>query len=197
MKIQRTGSDIIDRLLLRVSHLENKVNRIETQRTPTVPFYDNADLPPGVEGQTAILDSVDSSQGFGIYIKGRWITIGGVSIELIYVGTSGVDGIDALLAGNPHPYATGDSPGPPPFDNGTTVPSNPLAFARLKDILLLFGGFDGVTAGQSIFTLPAYFTPASDQPISFLMSDFSALCAVNVQADSQVIYQGSSAITFA
>lgn len=38
----------------------------------------------------------------------------------IYVGTAGVDGVDAKLAANPHPYATGDTPGPPPFENGWT-----------------------------------------------------------------------------
>lgn len=38
----------------------------------------------------------------------------------IYIGTAGVDGVDAKLAANPHPYATGDTPGPSPFLNGVT-----------------------------------------------------------------------------
>lgn len=43
-------------------------------------------------------------------LQAPWITI----------GTDGVDGVDALLAANPHPYATGDTPGPDPFENGWT-----------------------------------------------------------------------------
>lgn len=38
----------------------------------------------------------------------------------IYVGTVGVDGVDAKLAANPYPYRPGDTPGPPPFLNGVT-----------------------------------------------------------------------------
>lgn len=40
--------------------------------------------------------------------------------QWIYVGTDGIDGVDDKLAANPHPYATGDTPGPPPFANGWT-----------------------------------------------------------------------------
>lgn len=38
----------------------------------------------------------------------------------IYVGTVGVDGVDAQLAANPFPYRPGDTPGPPPFLAGVT-----------------------------------------------------------------------------
>lgn len=38
----------------------------------------------------------------------------------IYVGSSGVDGVDAQLAANPYPFRPGDPIGPPPFLNGVT-----------------------------------------------------------------------------
>jgi hypothetical protein len=124
---------------------------------------------------------------------------GTTTIAWIYVGTTGI-GIDALLAANPHPYATGDTPGPPPFITGTTVAQNPLAFALVgtppNAALLLAGGFTGVALGQQIFQLPTGFRPLSDQPIGFEWSDFSKRSSALVQATGYVVYHGSYTITY-
>lgn len=143
------------------------------------------------------------TKGLGIYKDNQWIPIGAGQVAIttfghidwIYVGTPGVDGIDTKLANNFHPYATGDTPGPIPFTNGTTVPANPLAFGIFDTVLLLSGGFTGQTINQAIFTLPVGFRPVSDQPIGFMWSDFSKQAGALVQSSGVVLYKGSAAIT--
>lgn len=78
----------------------------------------------------------------------------------VYVGTSGVDGIDSLLAANPHPYQTGDSPGPPSFSNSfTTSSTKPVGFQRTvgDQGLRIFGEPSAGTDGTVVFTLPSRF----------------------------------------
>jgi hypothetical protein len=73
-------------------------------------------------------------------IDGPWVTF----------GTEGVDDVDDLLAANPSPYATGQTPGPPPFTSPwTNIGSGAEPFAvRLRgDGLTEFRG--GVTGGET------------------------------------------------
>lgn len=82
----------------------------------------------------------------------------------IYVGTPGVDDIDDLLASNPAPYATGQSPGPVPYNGTSTVDPDgrfePVWFARDNNGEILIGGHPvGGAAGASIFTLPVGWRP--------------------------------------
>jgi hypothetical protein len=196
---KKTPSSPEEFLHWRIKEHERRIHSIESNKILTTPSYDPDNLPTeAVQGQLAIADPATGKPktAWAYDDTNGWWQLAGINIDWIYVGTTGVDGIDSLLAANPHPYATGDTPGPVPFDNGTTIPANPLAFAKLDKALLLGGGHTGQTIFQSIFSLPSSYTPAKDQPIQYMFNDFSALAAANVQADSQVLYMGSSVITF-
>lgn len=81
----------------------------------------------------------------------------------INVGTAGVDGVDDELAANPTPYATGDTPGPPPFVTGTNgfaldADGNPGGGLRYRWAahgiqLDTGGGITGLADGDVICTL--------------------------------------------
>lgn len=104
----------IDRI--RKKH-EKDIANLKSQFLKTAPPFllaDGADT--AVDYQIAIDDSDNS---FDWHINGVWFRINGVG-PWIYYGTPGVDGVDAQLAANPHPYATGDTPGPSPFVNSWT-----------------------------------------------------------------------------
>lgn len=84
---------------------------------------------------------------------GKWIN----------VGTDGVDGVDAELAANPPPYATGQTPGPPPFVTGTNgfaldADGNPGGGLRYRwEVggvkIDCGGGITGLAPGDVITTL--------------------------------------------
>lgn len=104
----------IDRI--RKKHAKD-IDKLKAQFLRTAPNFQLADgLGTAVDYQIAI-DPDDSS--FDWHINGAWFRINGVG-PWIYYGTPGVDGVDAELAANPHPYATGDTPGPSPFVNSWT-----------------------------------------------------------------------------
>lgn len=81
----------------------------------------------------------------------------------IYVGTAGVDGVDAELAANPIPYQTGGTPGPPPFASGTNGfaldhdgnPGGPLRYRWESGGVKIScsGGITGLSDGDVICTL--------------------------------------------
>lgn len=95
-----------------------------------------------------------------------------VVTKWIYVGTSGVDGAtapdggtawEANLDRNPHPYAPGDDPGPPPFTTGTNAfaldndgnPRDGLRYCYGPHGVQLDcgGGISGLSLGDVICTL--------------------------------------------
>lgn len=192
--ISRNTNDIFHK---RISDLETRVDGLVTNKITTVPLHDPANMPPqAVSGQIAISDpdSSPAKTGYAYDEVNGWWPLGG-AVTWIYVGTAGVDGIDSLLAANPHPYATGDTPGPPPFVTGTDALGGlgPVAFAlHGNTTLLLSGAFsDDVTAGDTIFVLPTSFRPVTVQPIIFPMSDLSAICKAFINTDGTVVYEGT------
>lgn len=91
----------------------------------------------------------------------------------INVGTDGTDGVDALLALNPSPYATSESPGPPPFTTGTNAfaldaDGNPGGGLRYRwEIggvrVECGGGVSGLSPGDVIATLVGVPLPETAQ----------------------------------
>lgn len=96
---------------------------------------------------------------------GKWIN----------VGTDGVDGVDAELAKNPPPYATGQTPGPPPFTTGTNgfaldADGNPGGGLRYRwEVggvkVDCGGGITGLSPGDVITTLIGVPLPEKAQRI--------------------------------
>lgn len=140
--------------------------------------------------------------GLKFFFEGQWWDVGGTTGDLllawITIGTIGVDGVDALIAANPAPYAPAQSPGPIAFSHGTQPGGSfaPLQIAKLDKILLFSGGFTGVTTGQTIFVLPSPLRPAKTHPIYFPYSDFSGTGAVDVQSGGNVVFKGKVTQTF-
>lgn len=104
----------------------------------------------------------------------------------IYIGTAGVDGVDAKLAANPTPYATGDTPGPPPFLGGVTnafledingAPGDGLWYRwETGGIRVDFGGGITLPADNTIFaTLVDVPFPDSSKPAVDGLLDGSGL----------------------
>jgi hypothetical protein len=207
------GHTTIEDLYLALQKISGRLDNIENRKDQILPLRDSTRLPDGMEGQMVLAPEntllPTNTQVPTYYADGIWQQVSGgtgggtTAIDWIYVGTTGI-GIDTLLAANPHPFATGDTPGPPPFITGTTIPQNPLAFALVGTppdaALLLAGGFTGVALGQQIFQLPnapTNYRPLSDQPIGFEFSDFSKRAAAMVQASGYVVYHGSYTVTYA
>lgn len=113
----------------------------------------------------------DHMRGGGDAMVTRWYN----------VGTDGVDGVDALLAKNPHPYATGDTPGPPPFVTGTNGfaldpdgnPGGGLRYCYGPHGIQLDcgGGITGLSPGDVITTLIG--VPLPDTAKRFIDADDS------------------------
>lgn len=118
-RVPTTQLDLINRRLERLAEQHRKFR--SAARSPTVPIYD-ADFPlDAVDGQWALRHTADPpaelAHTAGFYYHGdSWFLA--TPGPFVYAGTDGVDGVDAKLAANPHPYATGDGTGPPPFLNG-------------------------------------------------------------------------------
>lgn len=56
---KRTNKDALDVLEERILNLERRVQQLENQKTPTIPTYDNTNLPTNsIEGQIAIIENV-------------------------------------------------------------------------------------------------------------------------------------------
>lgn len=111
----------------------------------------------------------DHMRGGGDAMVTRWYN----------VGTDGVDGVDALLATNPHPWATGDTPGPPPFVTGTNgfaldTDGNPggglrYCYGPHGVQIDCGGGITGLSPGDVITTLVG--VPLPDTAKRFIDSD--------------------------
>lgn len=93
--------------------------------------------------------------------------------QRIYVGTDGTDGVDGQLAANPAPYATGDTPGPPPFVTGTNAfaldadgnPGDGLWYRETPHGVQVVcgGGVSGLSPGDVIATLIGVALPDAAQ----------------------------------
>lgn len=137
-------------------------------RSTTVQIYD-ADFPlDGVDGEHALRltadPPMDPAETAGFYYRnGKWFQHS--PGPFVYGGTAGDDGVDAKLAANPHPYATGDTPGPPPFLNGISNGFYVDALGNVGDGLRFRviphgiqldcgGGLSGVADNTAIMQLP-------------------------------------------
>lgn len=108
------------------------------------------------------------------------LPIEGTDGPWIYVGTTGVDGVDGLL--------TGDSP---PFTNGTNVlgAEAPVSFMKLGNgDVRVRGGFKDMSAGDVIFTLPTGYRPAYDQPLEGSLADGSGAFTYIIGANGDVTF---------
>lgn len=123
-------------------------------------------------------------EGAGALVVGEWIT----------VGTDGVDGVDALLAANPHPYATGDSPGPPPFLNSWTnrlgTNDYPVQFKLTADNFIHIRGVAvGGTDNTVIFNLPSPYRSSKYQPLDQRSTNTGHYAEITVQSDGDVLFE--------
>jgi hypothetical protein len=120
----------------------------------------------------------------------------------IHIGTVGVDGVDYLLKQkNPQPYQYGDTPGPPPFQNGWTNAIaaaggnyEPVAFRWGWDNHLeIKGAFTGGADGTVVFTLPARFWPKQKtEPLDIPTTDPNTWAQIVINTDGTVQYNGAT-----
>lgn len=119
----------------------------------------------------------------------------------IYVGTEGVDGVDAKLAANPYPYATGDTPGPPPFQNGWTNlfaedddfnPGDGLRYRWASHGIQIDcgGGITGGTDGTVITSIDVASTPLPDSPKPYMDSlvDGTGVFMARLKANGELVF---------
>lgn len=98
----------------------------------------------------------------------------------IYVGTPGLDGVDALLG-----------PDSPPFENGWTNSLGsdaPVSFMRISGWVHIRGGFFGGADGTVIFTLPVGFRPVYPQPMVIPTHDPGHFATVVANVDGTVVF---------
>lgn len=171
-RVPTTPQDLINLRLDRL-HEQHRLLR-SAARSPTMPIYD-ADFPlDAVEGQHALrlqadphgpLEPVTAGWYYRTNIDGTGQWYLSAPGPFVYGGTVGVDGVDAKLTANPHPYADGDTPGPTPFLNGVSNAFYVDALGHVGDgfryrqvphgiQLDCSGGFTGVSDGLEIMQLP-------------------------------------------
>jgi hypothetical protein len=99
----------------------------------------------------------------------------------IFVGTAGVDGVDALL-----------TPESPPFQNGWTNSLGndpPVSFVRtVTGFIHISGGFYGGSNGTVVFTLPLKYRPASTERFVIGTSADNHVATYHVLSTGDVVF---------
>lgn len=111
----------------------------------------------------------------------------------IYVGTPGVDGVDALIAANQPPY--NNTTGCVPFTTGTDALGDfePVNFYfAVGGKVRIDGVPTGVTGGDELFTLPAAFRPPYRRDFRTPGPTGGSVASWTVNTDGTVVYGGST-----
>jgi hypothetical protein len=160
---------------------------------PNAAYADSAGdfiLPGAADGSGNAGSWKVATNGDVYFVAGGGVVVG----EWITVGTAGLDGVDSLLAANPHPYATGDTPGPPPFENGWTNRGDthdyPVQFKLTPDNWIRLRGVAvNGAANTTIFTLPAGYRPDSYAPLDQRSTNAGHYVELTIQSDGQVVFE--------